>query len=447
MTGPLRHPDPDKLDRDRSEGAPTMADTPPVAAAAPGSGAGAGGSPSAPPLFVLCPYCGHTQMSGARCDKCKGLFEPLSRQATQNSMGPWQIRSETNPFGPGLSYEKLAEIVAKGRIRRDTVVRGPTTRQFWSFACNTPGVAVLLGECHACHKSVTKDEFICPHCHAALQPSTDRQSLGLAPVKLLPGQASAPAVAASMVPGGVMRTTRTARNERPAEPRPEAPMPMPVRAPMAAAPVFLPPTPDDTVEPFARSAAPAFSVPAEQGPVPVPIIADSTARRLREQVRVLRNTVILACVAAGILPVVLLAVLMGGKVNLGTGPASNGGPVKESAAPVAPVTPTPAGNGAAPVDAGGNGGGAPAVEVRPQEAIGPHGLDAGLSEWADEIDAAEREAAKSTVESLTAAVEMLERVQDEARGVAPSKPFPKLAARIEQLRNMRDDLRLKALLG
>jgi len=443
MTGPLRHPDPDKLDRDRSEGAPTMADTPPEASAAPGSEVG--GAAPAPPLFVLCPYCGHTQMSGTRCDKCKGLFEPLSRQATQNSMGPWQIRSETNPFGPGLSHEKLAELIGRGRVRRDTIVRGPTTRQFWSFACNTPGVAVLLGECHACHKSVTKDEFICPHCHAALQPSTDRQSLGLAPVKLLPGQASAPAVAASMVAGGTLRTTRTARTERPPEPRPEAPIPM--RAPMAAAPVFMAPTPDDTAEPFARSAAPVVSAPLEREPGPVPIIADSTARRLREQVRVLRNTVILACVAAGVLLVVLLVVLMGGKFDLGPGPASGSGPVKESAAPAAPAAPTPAGDAGTPVDAGGTGAEAPAVEVRAPEAIGPHGLDAGLSDWADEIDAAEQSAAKGTVESLTAAVEMLERVQDEARGVAPSKSFPKLAARIAQLRNMRDDLRLKALLG
>lgn len=442
MTGPLRHPDPDKLDRDRSEGAPTLADTPPVPSPAPGPEAG-GASP-APPLFVLCPYCGHSQMSGTRCDKCKGLFEPLSRQATQNSMGPWQIRSETNPFGPGLSYEKLTELVGRGRVRRDTIVRGPTTRQFWSFACNAPGVAVLLGECHACHKSVAKDEFICPHCHAALQPSTDRQSLGLSPVKLLPGQASAPAVAASMVPGGTLRTTRTPRTERPPEPRPEAPMPM--KAPMGTAPVFLPPTPDDTAEPFARAVIPAASEPAARTTGTTPIIGDSTARRLREQVRVLRNTVILVGVGAGALLVVLIAVLMGGKFDVGTGRGPTEQPVAEPTTPTVPATPSPTVSEQSPTDVGPDVIVAPTTDA-PTELEGPHGMDAGLGEWSEAIGAAELEAAKGTVESLSAAVEMLERVMDSARGATPSKSFPKLEARIEQLRNMRDDLRLKALLG
>ena len=42
---------------------------------------------------VVCPYCGHAQsaagVGAAQCAACKGLFDPLSRQATQNAMGPW----------------------------------------------------------------------------------------------------------------------------------------------------------------------------------------------------------------------------------------------------------------------------------------------------------------------------------------------------------------------
>ena len=42
-----------------------------------------------------------------KCEECGGLFEPLSRQATQISMGPWYIRDRNNPYRPGCSYEVL----------------------------------------------------------------------------------------------------------------------------------------------------------------------------------------------------------------------------------------------------------------------------------------------------------------------------------------------------
>lgn len=146
---------------------------------------------------VLCPYCGHIQAVGGQCERCRGLFEPLSRQATQNQMGPWQVRSEKQPFGPAFSYEKLKEMVAKGKVTRATVVRGPSTRQFWSLACNAPGVAVLLGECHNCHAPVQTDEYLCRTCGAVLTCPTDRQFLGLGPVKMLPGEGAAHEVASS----------------------------------------------------------------------------------------------------------------------------------------------------------------------------------------------------------------------------------------------------------
>ncbi|MBL8744885.1 MAG: hypothetical protein JNK58_00860 [Phycisphaerae bacterium] len=146
---------------------------------------------------VLCPYCGHIQSMTEQCERCRGLFEPLSRQATQNQMGPWQLRSEKQPFGPGFSYEKLKEMVSKGRVTRATVLRGPSTKQFWSLACNAPGVAVLLGECHNCHSHVQPDEYLCRTCSAVLTCSTDRQYLGLGPVKLLPGDGPAHEVASS----------------------------------------------------------------------------------------------------------------------------------------------------------------------------------------------------------------------------------------------------------
>lgn len=154
---------------------------------------------------LLCPYCGHLQPVSEQCQRCRGLFEPLSRQATQNAMGPWQVRSEKNPFTPGFSYDKLKEMVEKGRIGRFTVIRGPSTRQFWFLACNAPGVAVLLGECHNCHGKVLADDYLCKSCGAVLTCSTDRQFMGLGPVQLLPGDAAPSAVASTGMLNAVVR--------------------------------------------------------------------------------------------------------------------------------------------------------------------------------------------------------------------------------------------------
>jgi hypothetical protein len=137
---------------------------------------------------MLCPYCGHFSPSKKECDKCRGVFEPLSRQASQNGMGPWFIRDEANPFRPGCSYATMRMLVARKRIVPESILRGPSTRQFWTFAKNTPGIAHLLGECHACHKSALPEAASCPHCHASFAVEEDRQYLGLAEVRLIPGQ-------------------------------------------------------------------------------------------------------------------------------------------------------------------------------------------------------------------------------------------------------------------
>src|SRR6185369_16768084 len=103
--------------------------------------------PATPPAprGVLCPYCGRISVNPRRCDGCGGFFDPLSRQATQNAMGPWYLRDPAHPFRPGCSYETVRDLVKRGRIRPDTILRGPATRQFWNFAARTPTVANLLG--------------------------------------------------------------------------------------------------------------------------------------------------------------------------------------------------------------------------------------------------------------------------------------------------------------
>jgi hypothetical protein len=125
-------------------------------------------------------------------------------------MGPWAIRDEANPFRPGCSYETVKMLVARKRITPDTVMRGPSTRQFWMRADNVPGVANLLGECHACHQPASPNAAACTHCGASFGVEEDRQYLGLAEVRLIPDQITArraqPAAAARPSGGTAPRT-------------------------------------------------------------------------------------------------------------------------------------------------------------------------------------------------------------------------------------------------
>ncbi len=140
---------------------------------------------------MLCPYCGHYSGSKKECDRCRGVFEPLSRQASQNGMGPWFIRDEGNPFRPGCSYATMKMLVARKRIVAESILRGPSTRQFWTFAKNTPGIAHLLGECHSCHRACAAEAVACEHCRASFAVEEDRQFLGLAEVRMIPAQGAA----------------------------------------------------------------------------------------------------------------------------------------------------------------------------------------------------------------------------------------------------------------
>src|SRR5690606_35092967 len=99
------------------------------------------------------------------------------------------------PFRPGCSFATVRKMIERGQIARRTILRGPTTRQFWTFADRTPSVANLLGMCHNCHAEVAPEAFLCAACGASFTPETDRQYLGLAPRRPLPGEAPADQVA------------------------------------------------------------------------------------------------------------------------------------------------------------------------------------------------------------------------------------------------------------
>ena len=186
---------------------------------------------------ALCPYCGRVGANPDRCEHCRGLFDHLSRQATQNQMGPWRLWRDTHPHHPGVSFDVMRDLVARRKITRGTIVCGPTTRQFWSFACNTAGIAVLLGECHSCHEKVRPDNYMCPRCHALLHPKTDRQTLGLAPVRPLPGEAPPETIASAALGSdpGIVSSATSAADGSPLDPsealaQTSTPLPEPVES-------------------------------------------------------------------------------------------------------------------------------------------------------------------------------------------------------------------------
>ena len=152
--------------------------------------------PTPMPKAVLCPYCGSVSRNVQRCDTCNGHLDALSRQATQNGMGPWQVHNSSKPFAPGCSYEVLGKLVDAGRVCEHTVIRGPTTGQFWMLARRVPGVSHLVGWCHSCQAPARKDEYACRACGAVFTGDRDRQHLGLGPIRPLPGEGSAELIAA-----------------------------------------------------------------------------------------------------------------------------------------------------------------------------------------------------------------------------------------------------------
>jgi hypothetical protein len=132
------------------------------------------------PSIILCPYCGHIQqLTDQKCEACGGFFDRLSLKATQVAMGPWFIHNAKKPFKPGCSYDVIKKQAAAGRIHSRTIMRGPTTRQFWSFAKNVPGVAHLIGYCHNCGLHVTPTEPKCSKCNAPFKDVTLRNEMGL----------------------------------------------------------------------------------------------------------------------------------------------------------------------------------------------------------------------------------------------------------------------------
>ena len=59
-------------------------------------------------------------------------------------------------------------MIKSGHVSRRSIIRGPSTNGFWMPAGRVPGIAQLLGVCHACGESVHPKQGVCAACRSPL---------------------------------------------------------------------------------------------------------------------------------------------------------------------------------------------------------------------------------------------------------------------------------------
>lgn len=268
------------------------------------------------PAVTLCPYCGYANTATDKCASCGGLFEPLSLKATQIAMGPWFIRDKAQPYRPGCSFETLCKMVEAGRIKPTTVVRGPTTQQFWSVARNVPGLAHRLGFCHQCNTTVSPSDAACPACGAQFESPTQRDQLGL----LYPTAAQAKAAGKKLEAEVNAATLGVPTSTVDAAPSPETETGAPsasgesLGAAFEEAPSFalnLPPATGPAVTPVAAPARPDTPLAPPMSDVAAPPPAAEPAGFNNVWLAVIAANVVLALVVA-----LVLFLLATGEVQL-----------------------------------------------------------------------------------------------------------------------------------
>lgn len=112
-----------------------------------------------------CVYCGQTiSRQTDRCPHCRTSFSLAVRKASREIIGPWYYLDPRNPSGRGVTFETLIKMIEKGRIRPDSIVRGPTTHQDWMYAAETPRLAKYLGMCPHCFAEAKPEDVYCTRC-------------------------------------------------------------------------------------------------------------------------------------------------------------------------------------------------------------------------------------------------------------------------------------------
>jgi hypothetical protein len=127
---------------------------------------------------ALCCICGHDKTGADECPECDTVFSP-PEEATRITLGGWFVHGKQHAFKPGMSYEQLRKEAELGGVTSRTIVRGPTTEQFWKLAKNTQGVAHLTGFCHQCGTKAQAGDASCASCKASFAVPADADWVGL----------------------------------------------------------------------------------------------------------------------------------------------------------------------------------------------------------------------------------------------------------------------------
>jgi hypothetical protein len=132
-------------------------------------------SPDAPPVeSVVCPFCAHVRAdTTGSCPKCTMEDTPTTRRSTGERIGPWFVLQRKNPTAPGLRLSVLLTLARRGHVTAKSIVRGPTTGQFWRYAGQVKGLSRVFGLCWHCGASVSPDAATCPRCRSAQEIPDD----------------------------------------------------------------------------------------------------------------------------------------------------------------------------------------------------------------------------------------------------------------------------------
>ncbi|MHC5026608.1 MAG: hypothetical protein ACYTGR_07615 [Planctomycetota bacterium] len=413
---------------------------------------------------LICPYCGETQPAGERCSTCGGLFEALSRQASHNAMGPWFVRDMGNPNQPGCSYETLTRLIERERVTKYSIVRGPTTKQFWTVGKRVPGIAHLFGYCHHCDASVDPGDHGCHACGVPFGAYLDRNFLGLPDVRPLPWEADVDADGDAIVGGTRMDSLSFARRGLSSFASDDELL----RFDADEARVTPDPVPGHSAETLVEDSTDSVAMAASAGVAATE--TDVTIRALRRRLERARRTNSILLVAVIALAGTIAAMLAASMSSAGSPPADSNQPGLAgtmSSDPAvegpAPAEPTPLGDAEADTVTDsdsdsetdtGESDAAVAGEPMPAPAVdGADGAplpaeDRDFDPAADLVRAAEHVAASARADravtdrigDLELAISLMKRVLEQAPEAGPED----LGAQIERLDSQLERLKLEA---
>jgi len=263
-----------------------------------------------------CVYCGKVIDRGVdRCPHCHTSYSFAVRKASREAAGDWFYLDPRNPSGRGVTFETLIRMIDKGRLKPDSVVRGPTTHQDWMYAAEAPRLAKYLRLCPHCFAEARPEDTYCSHCQLNMneRPADARPDAIPADIKEPYHEAA------------YEMEERLAEAARVAE---EPPTPTPRPAPAGGPAPKAEPRPSATA---AAAAALAESAAAER-PARVPVIARRKRPKLWIVLVLTWITLIPILILAYWLPIPLLHDVLHGS-------DSGAGPNGEPAAPQRPESP------------------------------------------------------------------------------------------------------------